>query len=227
MAQSLNHTITKWSRVKKQDNVEPAIRVVGICGSLRPASITRQALAVALAGARAAGAQTQLIDLGDYHLEFCCPGEGGQYEYSEGVQRLRAEVKQAHGIILATPEYHASYSGVLKNALDLMGFEEFEGKMVGLIGVSGGMSGAVNALTALQMVGRALHAWVIPEQGAVPQASKSFDENGRPRDPNVEKRLREVGRQVARFAYLHTSEQALEFMRLWESALQNPGGIDR
>jgi len=54
---------------------------------------------------------------------------------------LREEVKQAHGIILGTPEYLGSYSGVLKNALDLMGFEEFEGKMLGLLGVSGGAMG--------------------------------------------------------------------------------------
>ncbi len=42
------------------------------------------------------------------------------------------EVAGAQGIILGTPEYHGSFSGVLKNALDLMGFDEFEGKMIGL-----------------------------------------------------------------------------------------------
>ena len=63
--------------------------------------------------------------------------------------------------ILATPEYHGGSSGVLKNALDLMGFDEFEGKMVGLVGVSGGRMGAVDALNTLRNIGRALHAWVV------------------------------------------------------------------
>ena len=41
---------------------------------------------------------------------------------------------------------------------------------------------------------------------------------------NLEKRVKEVGRQVARFAYLHKSEHAQEFLRAWESAPMNPGG---
>jgi FMN reductase len=61
-------------------------------------------------------------------------------------------------IILVTPEYHGGYSGVLKNALDLMGFDEFEGKMLGLVGVSGGRMGAFGARNSLREVGRALHA---------------------------------------------------------------------
>jgi len=65
------------------------------------------------------------------------------------------KVKRAQGILLATPEYHGGYSGVLKNALDLMGFDEFEGKMIGLVGVSGGNMGAFGALSSLRSVGRA------------------------------------------------------------------------
>ena len=62
------------------------------------------------------------------------PVPGG---YPPGVGKLREEVRAAEGIILGTPEYHGGFSGVLKNALDLMGFDEFEGKMMGLVGVSG------------------------------------------------------------------------------------------
>lgn len=202
------------------------IHIVGIAGSLRPGSFTRMAVNVALEGAKEAGATIQLIDLRDYSLSFC-DGKTGQMTPSADVIRLRGEVKQARGVILGTPEYHGSFSGVLKNALDVMGFEEFEGKMVGLVGVSGGMMGAVNALTGLQVVGRALHAWVIPEQAAIPQAWKVFDPEGGLNDPKLEARLKDVGRQVARFAYLHTSRQALEFLDQWEHAAENPGGGSR
>jgi hypothetical protein len=40
---------------------------------------------------------------------------------------------------------------------------------------------------------------------------------------DLEKRVKEVGRQVARFAYLHTSEKPQEFLKAWEGALVNPG----
>ena len=84
--------------------------------------------------------------------------------------------------------------------------------------------GAINALNNLRTIGRALHAWVVPEQVSIPQARDAFDQAGRLKSARLEDRLMEVGRQVARFAYLHSSEQASEFLRLWETAPVNPGG---
>src|ERR1700729_1252942 len=123
--------------------MEPTIKVVGICGSLRKGSYTRMALALALRGAAETGASTQLLDLTEYELMFA--GREGEAEPAS-VAALRLQVKEAEGIVLGTPESHGSFSGVLKNALDLMGFAEFEGKMLGLVGVSGGTMGAFDAL---------------------------------------------------------------------------------
>lgn len=202
-------------------NIE-SLRVVAISGSLRTTGYTVKALEVALEGVQEIGAQTQLIYLNEYDLVFCDGRD--KKDYPEGVHRLRSDVKQAQGIILGTPEYHGSYSGVLKNALDLMGFDEFGGKMWGLIGVAGGTLGATNALNSLRSIGRALHAWVVPEQVSISEAWKAFDEGGQPKEDQLRQRLMDVGRQVARFAYLHTSEQMQEFLRLWEKAPENPGG---
>jgi len=76
----------------------------------------------------------------------------------------------------------------------------------------------------LRTVGRALHAWVVPEQVSIPEAYKVFDPSGTLKDSDLEKRLKAVGHQVARFTYLHTSAQAQEFLRAWEGAPVNPGG---
>jgi FMN reductase len=209
--------------MSQEEKTREQIRITGICGSLRPGSYTRMALEVALRGARETGTEATLVDLRDYQLNFC-DGKENESGYPKDVFRLREEVKRAPGLILGTPEYHGGVSGVLKNALDLMGFEELEGKMIGLIGVSGGALGAVHALGHLRTVGRALHAWVIPEQVAIAEAWNVFDEKGNLKNSELEKRLLQLGRQVARFSYLHTSEKALEFLRLWEGAPLNPGG---
>ena len=74
------------------------------------------------------------------------------------------------------------------------------------------------------MIGRALHAWVIPEQVSIPQAWKLFDDAGQLRHEDLHRRLFELGQQVARFAYLHTSKQTLDFLKAWEIAPENPGG---
>ncbi len=199
------------------------VRVVGICGSLRPGSYTLMTVQAALAGAEELGARTQLVNLGDYDLVFC-DGNKNEETYPEDVFRLRREVSAAHGIILGTPEYHGGCSGVIKNALDLMGFEQFEGKMIGIVGVAGGQQGAVNACNSLRGICRNLHAWVVPEQASVPHAWKAFEDDGSFKDSKLEERVKGVGRQVARFAFLHGSDKALDFVKAWEEAPVNPGG---
>jgi len=199
---------------------EPVIRITGISGSRRAGSYTRMAVETALLGAAEVGAGTHLIDLAEFDLSFA----GDEGSKGPDFERLSSQVKKADGVILGTPEYHGSFSGVLKNALDLMGFDEFESKMIGLVGVSGGGMGAFDALNSLRNVGRALHAWVVPEQTAVPEAWKVFDELGAVKDPRIEARLKEVGRQVARFARLHKCAAANEFLKKWEEAPSNPGG---
>jgi FMN reductase len=204
-----------------RDGNDTTIRVVAISGSLRPGSYTTLALKIALDESANAGAETHLIDLRDYDLIFA----GSKSRAAvPGVVRLADEVRRADGILLGTPEYHGSFSGVLKNALDLMGFDEFEGKMIGLIGVSAGQMGAFDALNSLRNVGRALHAWVVPEQVSIPAASNHFDEQGRLKNPELEQRLRQLGRTVAEFAKLHKSGRATEFVETWEGAMENPGG---
>ncbi len=201
------------------------VKIVALCGSLRADSYTRQALNIALNGARQTGATVELLNLRDYTLAFCgsnVDDQGKEIAYPPDVLRLRTKIQQAQGVILGTPEYHASYSGVLKNALDLMGCEQFEGKMIGLVGVSAGALGANAAINALRSVGRSLHAWVVPEQVSIPFVDNIFDENGNVLDANVEKRLLALGQQVARFASLHASPHAQEFINAWEAAPENP-----
>ena len=199
------------------------IQVAAICGSLREGSFTASALRIALQGANEFGAATEFIELRDYHLPFHA-GDTTSHDTSEDVLKLKRLAKTADALILGTPEYHGSFSGVLKNALDFLTFEEMEGKMIGLVGVSGGSMGAFDALNGLRSIGRALHAWVLPQQVAIPEAFKVFDSYGRLIDGDIEQRLRTVGIQAARFAHLHKCGRLREFLQVWETAPVNPGG---
>lgn len=191
-----------------------SIRVVGICGSLRLQGWTRATLKIALAGAEEMGASAELVDLRDYDLPFCT-GEDSTAE-RPSVQRLRQRISEASGVILATPNYHGTLSGVLKNALDLMSMREFEGKVVGLIGVSGGRMGGMSTLNALRAIGRTLHAWVIPSEAWIFDADTAFTADGQLKDTRSEQRVREVGRKVARLTRMLASKQARELLHLWE-----------
>jgi NAD(P)H-dependent FMN reductase len=104
--------------------------------------------------------------------------------------------------------YHGSHSGVLKNALDHCGFDEFEGKTVGLLGVAGG-SFPITAIEHLRSVCRALDAWVLPHQAAVPRASKAL-EGGEFVDDDLEERVATLGRRVVEYAAIEPDPQTFE-----------------
>jgi FMN reductase len=195
---------------------DEVVRVVGLCGSLRPASWTRAALKVALDGAQERGAIAELLDLRDYDLPFCAGENSDPVDATSGAARLRQRVAEAHGIILATPNYHGTLSGVLKNALDLMSKREFAGKVLGLVGVSGGRMGATLTLNTLRAIGRALDAWVIPWEAWVYNADSAFAADGTLRDSATEQRLKEVGRRVARLTRMLASKEAQDLLQLWE-----------
>lgn len=162
------------------------VKIVGLAGSLRSDSYSQQALKVAAERVRALGAEVEVLDLRQLDLPFCDGGD--EYPDYPDVERLRKAVLEADGIILVTPEYHGSLSGVLKNALDLMGFEHFSGKVTGLMSVLGGQSNS-NALNDMRTISRWVHAWTIPEQVAIGQAWKAFDKEGNLQDENLSKRL--------------------------------------
>jgi NAD(P)H-dependent FMN reductase len=108
-----------------------SIRITGVCGSLSADGATRKALEIALKGAAEYNAETALLELRDFNLVFY--GSVPQDEYPPDVLQLRQALRDSQGIILATPEYHGSLTGALKNMLDLMSIEDFETKIIGRV----------------------------------------------------------------------------------------------
>ena len=162
------------------------VKVVGIIGSLRTDSYSALAVQEAINRVKDLGAEVEILDLREMTLPFC--DGGSEYPDYPDVELLREKVKAADGLILATPEYHGSVSGVLKNALDLMSFEHISGKVAGLISVLGGQSNS-NALNDLRIIVRWVHGWVIPEQIAVGQAWQAFDSEGKVKDEKLSQRF--------------------------------------
>ena len=162
------------------------VKIVGITGSLRTDSYTALALQQAVNRVQALDAEVEILDLREMKLPFC--DGGSEYPDYPDVDILRNKVKAADGLILATPEYHGSVSGVLKNALDLMSFEHLSDKVAGLISVLGGQSNS-NALNDLRIIVRWVHGFVIPEQIAVGQAWQAFDREGKLKDAKLAERF--------------------------------------
>jgi FMN reductase len=191
------------------------IRITGVCGSLSPDGATRKALATALKGADEYNAETTLLELRDFDLVFY--GSVPPEEYPSDVLQLRKALKDSQGIILATPEYHGSLTGALKNMLDLMSVEDFETKIIGLVGVAGGHIGAINSLNTMKTICRNLHCWVLPQEVSIANSAEMFDADGTVRDPALEERLLNIGRQVVKFVSVQQRVQQDEFMKMWKT----------
>ncbi|USZ73488.1 NADPH-dependent FMN reductase [Natronosalvus halobius] len=168
--------------------------VVAVSGSRRAGSYTRRALREALFGSEAAGGTTELLDLADLQL----PPLGPSTDPPRDSETVRRTIREADAVILGTSMYHGSYSGVLKNALDYCGFDEFEDATIGLLVVSGGPF-PTPAFGHLRAVCRSLNAWVLPHQAALPRARTVFDESGFT-DDDLRDRVRTLGKCAVEYA---------------------------
>ncbi len=169
------------------------VKIVGIGGSLRTDSYSMQALHIAAERAKDLGAEVQVLDLKEMNLPFC--DGGSDYPDYPDVEVLQTAVKAADALILSTPEYHGSVSGVIKNALDLMSFEQLSGKVTGFISVLGGQPNS-NALNDMRVIMRWVHAWSIPEQIAIGQAWNAFDSEGQLKDEKLSQRFDEFAKSL-------------------------------
>jgi FMN reductase len=162
------------------------VKIVGIAGSLRPDSYSQLALQIVAQKVENLGAEVEILDLRQMDLPFC--DGGSEYPNHPDVKRLQDAFNAADGLILVSPEYHGSISGVLKNALDLMSFDQLSGKVAGFMSILGGQVNS-NALNDLRVILRWVHAWAIPEQVAIGQAWKSFSPEGKILDEKLSQRL--------------------------------------
>ena len=140
--------------------------IVGLGGTVRPGSTSETALARALAWAQGAGATSELFG-GAFmaSLPIYNPDDAGPHPERD---RLLEAVRRADGLIVATPGYHGSVSGLVKNALDsLEGLSGetrpyFDGRAVGCIVAASGAQAAGSTLAALRAIVHALRGWPTP-----------------------------------------------------------------
>lgn len=179
------------------------VNVVGIGGSLRADSQSERALRIALAGAEEAGAKTTVIAGTDLVLPFYDPAVP---ERSAIAHRLVEELRDADGVVLVSPGYHGTVSGLVKNALDYLedlrddDRSYLDGRAVGCVAAARGWQAAVTTLTALRSIVHALRGWPTPLGAAVNSAEVHFEADGGCSDPQVASTLRLIGQQVVEFA---------------------------
>ena len=172
--------------------MEKKIKILGFAGSLRKQSYNRGLLQVALA-VIPSNCTLEIFDLKDIPLY----NQDTEIDLPQSVVRLKAQVRAADAILIATPEYNYSIPGVLKNTLDWgsrpYGDNAWNNKPVAIMGASPAMQGTSRAQYHLRQVFVYLnmHPLNQPEL-MVGSAQERFDDKGNLTDPKSRQKIADL-----------------------------------
>lgn len=179
-------------------------RIVGIGGTFRPNSSSERLVRAVLDVCSAAGSETIMFDgpalarLPHFNPE--------HLDRSDEQQALVEAVREADGLVIGTPGYHGGYSGLVKNAIDLLedlrGDERsyFHGRAVGLVVSAAGWQACGTTLSALRDVVHAMRGWPTPVGiGVNSVEQRIFDAEGTVADAGVARAVALQAEQVMAF----------------------------
>jgi FMN reductase len=186
-------------------DVERANRplVVGLGGTLRANSSTERALRYCLASVQRQGGRTRLFCGADIDLPMYAPHELSR---TPKAAQLVGALRDADAVVVASPGYHGSVSGLIKNALDYIEDLREDPRVYldntpwGCITCAYGWQAAVGTLSHLRNIGHALRAWPTPLGVAINSADQIWDQNGELTDASIKSQLELMATQVLSFA---------------------------
>lgn len=182
--------------------------IVGFGGTLREYSTSDRALRLALAAAENFGARIEAFFGADLLFPIFHPSE----KPDDGALRFVAALRRADGIIISSPGYHGSISGLIKNAIDYVELmcddsrPYFEGRAVGCIACAAGWQATGSTLSSLRSIVHALRGWPTPLGAMLNSSVTSFEDDGSCADKSVEMQLIGIARQVCGFGVQQRDE---------------------
>lgn len=191
--------------------MEPALpKILVLSGSTRSGSLNAKLAALAARELPALGAEATLISLADYSL----PLYDGDLDKAQGPLpeslKLRETFAAHQGVFIASPEYNASVTPLLKNAIDWVSrvregreppLAAFQNRVFALGAASPGTFGGMRSLMALrQVLELGCGALVLPDQVSVREAGDAFDDMDDLRDDRTARALRRVAERLVQAA---------------------------
>lgn len=185
--------------------LDAQMNVLAFSGSLQENSSNKKLILEAAEIVREEGANVKVIHLNDFLLPFY----DADYEAKEGMPQKAKELRklmiQSDVIMIASPEYNGSLTGVLKNMLDWMSRSEdakssreaFKGKKFILLSAAAGSKGGASGIVHLKDIIENIGGTVVPAQVLVPSCYQAFDAEGRFKDPKFKAEIKRAFHQAA------------------------------
>lgn len=183
-------------------------KILAFAGSTRTGSYNKQLIKIAADDARAAGAMVTLIDLRDLPLPLFDEDLESADGLPENAKKLKKLFREHDGLLISSPEYNSSITGILKNAIDWVSRPEtddepglvcFKGKIAALLSASPGGLGGLRGLVHLRAILGNIGAVVLPDQISISSAHEAFNESGQLKDERKAKQVASLARGLKEF----------------------------
>ena len=181
-------------------------KIIAFAGSTRRDSCNKKLVKIAAEGAREAGAEVTIIELEDYPL----PLFDEDLEKSEGLpengRKLKDLFLEHNGLLISSPEYNSSYSGVFKNTIDWLSrpvegyppLECFVDKVAVLMAASPGSLGGLRGLVHVRSLLGNIKVTVLPEQIALTSAGSAFKNDATLKDAKMHDNIKGLGKKLTK-----------------------------
>jgi len=185
-------------------------KILVIPGSLRTGSHNVRLAALAAKDLALLDAEVTRISLEDYELPLFDADLAAASGQPAAALKLRQALIAHRGVFITSPEYTASVTPLLKNAIDWVSrvrergesaYAAFKGRVFALGSATSGGGGGIRSLMALrQILELGCGALVIPEQVSVPRAELAFDDSDNLKDDALAQSLRAAMRRLVELA---------------------------
>jgi FMN reductase len=170
------------------------LKILGVASSMRESSYSTRVLKLALEKAEKRGAEIKLLDLRELQLPMYHPEQNSSLE----LDKVTEYVKWADAFVLASPDYHGSMSGVMKNFLDFF-WSDFAGKTFGYICAS--HEKGLTVMDQMRTAIRQCYGWSMP-YGISVNSDQDFDKQGNITNENILSRIETIARDLAVYGSL-------------------------
>ena len=204
---NINRSQIQSLKLSQNDNqasmhLEGTVNVLGVAGSMREQSYSTRGLKMVLEETKKYNAESYMLEVRKINLPLYDPSEitsdNSSSNNNNVLERITTTLRWADVFVLASPDYHGSMSGGMKNFLDYF-WEDFAGKTFGYIVASHekGLTVADQMRTAV----RQCYGWSMPYNISI-NGEKDFDSKGNLINSALAKRIKMLSRDLVTYGTL-------------------------
>ena len=171
-----------------------SVKILGVASSMRESSYSTRVLKLTLEKAEKRDAEIKLLNLRELQLPMYHPEQNNSPELDKATEY----VQWADAFVLASPDYHGSMSGVMKNFLDFF-WSEFAGKTFGYICAS--HEKGLTVMDQMRTAVRQCYGWSMP-YGISINSDQDFDDSGKLTNKDILSRIETVSRDLVVYGNL-------------------------